>query len=302
MSKFFDHVFLLRPVLLPPVWTVFLLGYHRSVLQGGQKSSIVTSFILLTLLSGAIYILNQIYDAESDRANRKLFLLADNLIPKRDAAIEAVLLGVLGILPAYVLSTGLGILFTLGAALGFVYSVPPLALKNRPLGGLLSNALGHGSLVFLMGWCTNLPLSTKGIICSVPYLLAVGAIYLNTTIPDKAGDIKTGKVTLATKWGESSTKLFSTFLVFVALVYSLVLKDYPFSLVAFLSMPFFIYMLFSHERRRVILATKIAVVCLSILTGVFYMWYFILLLLVYIISRIYYKWRFGISYPSLFGK
>ena len=302
MPKFLDYIFLARPVLLPPVWTIFLLGYHRNALHSGHKGLMFLALILLTFLSGAIYALNQIYDVESDRINRKLFLLADNIIPKRNAAIEAALLNALSIFFAYVLSTSLGILFTLGTALGFAYSAPPFALKNKPLGGLLSNALGHGSLVFLMGWCAGSTLSIKGMVYSIPYFLAVGAIYLNTTVPDKEGDIKAGKITLAGKWGESSTKLFSTFLVFVALIYSLFLKDYPFSLVAFVSLPFFVYTLFSQDNQRVMLATKVAVFCLSILAGIFYLWYFILLLLVYVISKIYYKQRFGVNYPSLFGE
>jgi 1,4-dihydroxy-2-naphthoate octaprenyltransferase len=96
-------------------------------------------------------------------------------------------MNLVSIIPAFFISLTLGVLFTLGFVLGYIYSSPPLVLKNRPFGGLFSNALGHGSLVFLIGWCANTNLSAKALLYSVPYLLAVGAIYLNITIPDIEG-------------------------------------------------------------------------------------------------------------------
>ena len=302
MAKLLDYIFVMRPILLPPVWTILLLGYHRSVSLNGKESSIFLIFILLTFLSGAIYVLNQICDIETDRINRKLFFLADDIISKRNAVLQTIALNLISIIPAYLISLRLGILFTLGFILGFIYSVPPFVLKNKPFGGLLFNALGHGSLVFLIGWCSNANFSIQALLYSVPYFLAVGAIYLNTTVPDREGDKKIGKITLAVKWGESPTKILSAFLVFLALLFSLVFKDYPFSVVVLLSIFFFIYMLLSQNIKAVILATKIAVLLLSILAGIFYFWYFILLLFVYIVSKIYYKHRFGMNYPTLLGE
>ncbi|HEX9912424.1 MAG TPA: hypothetical protein VGB01_04155, partial [candidate division Zixibacteria bacterium] len=136
----------------------------------------------------------------------------------------------------------------------------------------------------------------------VPYLLAVGAIYLNATIPDIEGDKKVGKITLGVKWGKFTSKLFSGFLVLVALVFSVILKDYFFSVVTLISAVFFVYMILSDNNQVIILATKIAVLGLSIVAGIFYTWYFILLLSVYIFSKIYYRSRFNINYPTLLGE
>ena len=302
MAKLFDHIFLIRPILLPPVWTILLLGYHRSVTFNGENGSIFLTFILLTFLSGAIYVLNQIYDIETDRINRKLFLLPDNIVSRKSAIVQTVVMNLVSIVPAFLISLTLGILFTLGFVLSYIYSAPPLALKNKPFGGLFCNALGHGSLVFLIGWCANTNLSAKAFLYSVPYLLAVGAIYLNATIPDIEGDKKVGKITLGVKWGKFTSKLFSGFLVLVALVFSVILKDYFFSVVTLISAVFFVYMILSDNNQVIILATKIAVLGLSIVAGIFYTWYFILLLSVYIFSKIYYRSRFNINYPTLLGE
>jgi 4-hydroxybenzoate polyprenyltransferase len=71
-----DYFFFLRPVLLPPVWTIALLGtipLHESRLLSASAWSIF--FLHLTALFGGVYTLNQIYDIESDRLNRKRYFL-----------------------------------------------------------------------------------------------------------------------------------------------------------------------------------------------------------------------------------
>ncbi|MCK4255704.1 hypothetical protein KAX35_02355, partial [candidate division WOR-3 bacterium] len=71
-----DFIFLLRPILLIPVWIIFLLGYYRAGgTMLGDSRYLMPGFIVFTLLMGAIYIINQIADIETDRINNKLFIL-----------------------------------------------------------------------------------------------------------------------------------------------------------------------------------------------------------------------------------
>ncbi len=302
MAKLLDYVFLSRPVLLAPVWTIFLLGYHRSISTNRAVNPPLLILVLLTFLSASIYIINQICDMRTDRINRKLFLLADRIISQKKAMAQAIIFALVSVIPAFVISPTLGILFALGLALGLIYSLPPMVLKNRPIGGLLCNALGHGSLVFLIGWCANSRFSSGALVYSIPYLLAVGAIYLNTTIPDKEGDRKSGKITLAVKRGDFFTKLVSVVFCFLSFVFSVILRDYPLLIVALFSVFLFVYMLFTESLKTVTLVTKLSVFGLSVAAGIFHAWYFILLLSLYTISRIYYKVRFGMNYPTLLGQ
>lgn len=300
MLKYFDYLFLIRPVLMPPVWTILLLGHNRSSQLSGQNHLSGLAILLVTFLIGAVYVLNQIFDIESDRLNQKLFFLSQRYISKTGAYLEMILLNLLSVIPAFFISWELGLLFTLGMIFGILYSVPPFSFKNKPISGFVLNALAHGNLAFLIGWSMNQPLSVKALFFSIPYLFAVGAIYLNTTIPDMEGDRKAGKITLAVKWGRDKILVLVSFLVMVSIVLSVLFKDVPFIIASSLSFPFFVYSLFNKKEFAIIIATKIAILFLSIAACIFYPWYFIVLILGFIGTRLYYKTRFNLDYPTIF--
>jgi 4-hydroxybenzoate polyprenyltransferase len=299
MIKYLDYLFLIRPVLMPPVWTILLLGHHRSSQLTGESNLPGLAVLLVTFLVGAVYVLNQIFDIESDRLNQKLFFLAKGYISEKAAVWEAVILNLISIFPAYLISLRLGILFTLGMIFGSIYSAPPLALKNRPWSGLLMNALAHGNLAFLMGWSLNHNLSKEALYFSLPYMLAVAAIYLNTTVPDTEGDKRAGKITLAVKWGKEKVVIFSSIMALGAIVLSAFTGDIPFLIASAASFPFFIFSVFSGGESIIILTSKVSILLLSIAAAIFYPWYFAILIFGFIVTRFYYKARFNMDYPAL---
>ena len=73
----FDYIFLMRPALMPAVWSLFLFGLCHAPgnVQTTNTPHMFLSLGLLTLVMGAGYIHNQLHDIESDRINNKLFLL-----------------------------------------------------------------------------------------------------------------------------------------------------------------------------------------------------------------------------------
>jgi len=299
MLRYLDCVFLIRPVLMPPVWTILLLGHRRSSQLSGDGYLPGLAILLVTFLVGAVYVLNQIFDIESDRQNQKLFFLAKGYISKRSAISEMILLNLISVIPAFLISWELGLLFSLGMIFGIIYSTPPFSFKNRPIGGFLVNALAHGSLAFLIGWSMNRSLSMESLLFSLPYMFAVGAIYLNTTIPDIEGDRRTGKITLAVRWGKEKVIIFSAILMAVAIVLSFLVGDIPFLIASSLSFPFFIFCAITKRDRIIIAATKVSILFLSIAACVFYPWYFAILILGFVGTRLYYKARFGLDYPTL---
>jgi 4-hydroxybenzoate polyprenyltransferase len=299
MLRYLDYLFLIRPVLMPPVWTIVLLGHWRSSQVAGEGNLPGLAVLLVTFLVGGVYVLNQIFDIESDRLNEKLFFLAKGLISVRSAYWELAILNLMAIIPAFLISIQLGLLFVLGAVFGFIYSAPPLAFKNRPFGGLFLNALAHGNLAFLIGWSVNSSLSMNALLFSVPYMLAVAAIYVHTTVPDIEGDRKAGKVTLAVKWGERKVVVLAPALVVAAIALSAAVQDFPFLIASSLSFPLFAFSAFSRKERIVVLTSKVSILLLSIAAGVFYPWYLVILILGFVFTRIYYKARFDLDYPSL---
>jgi len=282
-----------------PVWTILLLGHHRSAVLSGESNLPGLILILVTFLVGAVYLLNQIYDVESDKLNKKLFFLTEGYIPPKNAIFQTILLNLISIIPAYFISLNLGFLFTLGFLFGFFYSAPPFSFKGRPIGGFLCNILAHGNLTFLMGWSMNQTLSGKSLLFSLPYMLAVGAVYLNTTIPDMEGDKRSGKITLAVRWGKGKVVILAFILVLTATSLSFFIKDMPFFVAATLSFPFFLFSALTKKNNHIVLSTKLSILFLSIAAGFFYPWYFALLILGFLGTRWYYKARFHYDYPTL---
>lgn len=284
---------------MPPVWTILLLGHHRSAVFSVESNLAGLILVLVTFLMGAIYLLNQIYDVESDRLNRKLFFLAEGHISRKNAIFETVLLNLISIIPSYFISLQLGVLFTLGFLFGLFYSVPPFSFKGKPVGGFLFNILAHGNFTFLAGWAMNQTLSAKSILFSLPYMFAVGAVYLNTTIPDIEGDKRSGKITLAIKWGKGKVVIFASILVFFSTSLSFFIKDIPFFIASALVFPFFLFSALTRKNNAIVLSTKLSILFLSIAAGFFYPWYFAVLIIGFLGTRFYYKARFKLNYPTL---
>lgn len=284
---------------MPPVWSILLLGHHRASGFASYENSIGLVFFLISAAMGAVYILNQIHDLESDRTNKKLFFLADGLVPVKNAWLEAILLMATGIIGTFICSFQLGTLFLIGFVFGYLYSAPPFSLKNRHIWGLLSNALGHGSLTFLIGWCVSSGLSAKVLFLSLPYFLAVAAVYLNTTLPDIQGDRKVKKFTLGVKLGIPVATRLSVIFVLLALFLAWIVQDWIFGIAAVLSLPFFVYAALTKKPKGIILSNKMAVLFLTVAAAVFYPWYFIVLIVGFLGTRAYYRSRFNMTYPAI---
>ncbi len=294
--KYLDYLFVLRPILFPPVWTIALLGYHRNPTLSSNSLSL--ALLWLTLLVGAVYLLNQVFDLPSDRENKKLFFLTEGHLPIKSAILEIIFLNLASISGAFLISYQLGIFFFLGFCLGLLYSLPPGALKNKPWGGLLANIAGHGILTFQIGWQIKSDISLQSLVYSLPYALAVGAVYLNTTLPDREGDKMVGKETLGVKWGIKNTSLLALVLVLVTVIISFWFQDWILFFPSLVSLVFFIYQNKTLKIKDIITASKVSVFTLSLAAVVAYPLYFLVLSLVFILTRLYYQIRFGIAYPT----
>jgi 4-hydroxybenzoate polyprenyltransferase len=294
-----DYIFFLRPVLLPPVWTIALLGTVGGPASGAMSTWRWLAFFLhLTCLYGGVYTLNQIRDIESDRRNRKLFFLPEGIIPPRaawgfTAAVD---------LAALLLSVRFGrwhvVLTVMVMALGVAYSVGRRPWKNRPWLGFLANALGHGPLVYLLGQTAFSPSAAIRWCSSIPYFFAVGAVFLATTIPDVAGDRASGKTTASVVLGGRSVMAAATMLVLASTVLAAALGDYRLAVAAVVALPVFVWST-AQAGEYAAGAAKAGVGFLSIAAVVAYPLYLILLLTGFVATRLFFRWRFGVTYPTL---
>lgn len=100
----------------------------------------------------------------------------------------------------------LGVL-TIGAVIGWQYSVPPLKLAWRGWGEL-DNALAGGVVLPTYGYAASAgTVDPVVIVASIPFFALVFANLLDTTWPDRKADAQVGKATLATRWSRRRLRL-----------------------------------------------------------------------------------------------
>jgi 4-hydroxybenzoate polyprenyltransferase len=304
----FDYVFLLRPMILIPVWTFFLLGARHGAVAAGadiDAPRLLAGLFSFTALLGAIYIMNQIADRAADLAANKLFLLPKGIISVRAAWIEAAALVAVSFCAALLFLPPVfcGILAA-SLALGAAYSLDPVRLKKRPVLDVLANAVGNGILNTLAGWvAAGAPMG--GWPSLAPYPLAVASVHLATTIADIEADSKMGFKTSGVALGISRGLFISTALMGGAVVAAYLAGNTPALAASILSLPFFLIPVRSvttpARAADALIPAKAATLVFSIAAGFLFPLYLPVLAVVIVLTRVYYSRRFGIDYPSFRG-
>jgi 4-hydroxybenzoate polyprenyltransferase len=292
-----DYLFFLRPVLLPPVWTIALLGTIRSGLTHEMHVGLwVVFFLHLTALFGGVYTLNQICDVESDKLNKKLYFIPEGIISINSAWRFTIALEVLALSLSILFGWRHLLLTAFIVILGILYSVGSAPWKNHPLLGLISNAVGHGFVVFLFGFVATACPITESWLTGAAYSLGVGAVYLATTVPDVEGDRLTGKRTPAVQWGERMTMIAAVAMVGTAIGLAAWIGDRYLAIAGIAAFPLFVLSMIRPSNAAS--AAKVAVGALSIAAAIAYPPYLILLISGFVGTRLFFRWRFGISYPN----
>ncbi len=301
MVKILDHIFLMRPTLLITSWGFLLAGYYRATQKFFHLSKdFWIIFIAYTLLCGAGYILNQIEDIESDKINRKLFLLSEGIIPVSHAYLQTLLL----IIGAFILimkkSTEIKILFTLSLIMAMLYSLPPFRWKDKPFLDLFLNSTGYGIVNFLAGWSIAKDITFSAFLNSLPYFFGVGAIFLLTTLLDIEGDKRVFKITTGIKLGIGNTLKLSYIFIVIAGVCAVLRGDWVAGTVAGTGIVLFLFPLINFNRKNCIMAQRITGFILILILSCIYPVFLIINSFLVVSMYLYYKKRFGISYPSFF--
>ncbi len=297
--KVIDFIFAARPMLLLPVWSLYLIA---DKFYFGADLFDISDFIVLmslTMLVAGAYYINQIYDYQSDLINKKLGFLQSGKISKNEMIVVYVLISVVSIITGFKISLFSGVLFCVVFILGYIYSAPPLRLKDRPISGLLSNSFAYGFLI---------PLSLPGFAAKPDYLMMilptyyfmiVSAGYLLTIIPDRDGDAKTGKQTLAVLLSDRSIIMVAIILLLISLLLAMQMNHLFLIIISSISILLYGVTLISPKKNLILLACKLPILLMSLLAGYYYPGYLIFLVALLILTRLYYKKRFGIVYPRI---
>jgi 4-hydroxybenzoate polyprenyltransferase len=206
-----DFLFVLRPLILVPAWAFYSLGAHvQGVPRSFEHSAVIQSgFWSLSGLLACAYVLNQIFDLESDRLNGKGLFLTRRVFSTR----VMLLIALVCFAGASLLNNNTHLIqrvpLVSALLLSLVYSLPPLRLCARPWWDLAANALGYGALAYAIGGGAVSNDVMPLILGAVPWVLLVAATFLHTTILDVEGDAAAGKHTTTVVIGERRSALVS---------------------------------------------------------------------------------------------
>ena len=304
-SSPFDYFFILRPLILIPAWNFLLIGAYLGNRQAGFTIDLAIGLLAYTCVAGGGYILNQIMDIETDRKNKKLFLLTGGYVSRRAAYTEMIILWALALLLSLRFGWQFVLLIMISMLMGFLYSVPPVKLKGRPIVDTLANGIGYGMINFAVGWLLVSSFTPTMVIRFLPYCLSIIAVFINTTIVDLEGDRDAGEKTTGVFFGIRLSSVLSTLIMGVAVVLSYLQREYICLVPATVSWPLFVYtaghtFLKGRINRSVTIASfRLPGLIFTVITALLYPYYFLILLVVLISMRIYYKKRFGMIYPTL---
>lgn len=291
----FDHLFFLRPLLILPIWAPLLLGY---VAVGGSGLELVFIKLLLLgiFLGGGIYGLNQIYDVEGDRINRKNLPLSLGLISPKAAWAMTILCDTAAVVIGFWITPITGILTPVAVFMGFLYSLPRFRFKDSPWLAVLLNGLGHGALVYVIGWSSIDNLQWQVLYRMLPYALAFAGVYIATTIPDIVGDRATGKITLAVAKGAKTATIISYTMIGVSAIGSMFVKEPAVFLTGLFASPFYVFAAVKGGKSFVT-ANKMAVLLMNLWVCFYAFPYIVVLIVVIAGSRIYFSIRLNEKYP-----
>lgn len=305
--KYLDYIFVMRPTLFFPVWTVFLGGYHaKTIFDPGNaletaktvhSSLIFVIVILLSLMMGAIFIFNQITDIETDRKNNKLFFIANNIIAKKNATTEAILLSIIALGFAFIIDYKSGLIFILiFISCGIIYSFKPFSWKDKPVLGIIANFLGGWS-VAACGWIAAGASNWMFVLHAIPYAVGLVAVYFLTTLPDIPGDRSAQKITFGVRYGQKVTIYWAVVFELATVVLAFLLNDYILFLPALAAFPLFIIAAARQNMNDILRAIKFTVLFASLAVCVKYPLYLAVIVFVFFFSKWYYRRRFDLEYP-----
>jgi 4-hydroxybenzoate polyprenyltransferase len=302
-----------------PAWSFFLLGLRSASLYASEpvaSRSVAGGLLCLTAILACAYLINQVFDRKSDALNDKGHYLTRGIFGTRTVVIMAVLFFAVASTFFRMSAPAQRPALVAALALSLFYSLPPLRLCARPVLDLLSNALGYGGVAFAVGFAAVSPDHLFGWMRAVPYIFLVGATFLHTTILDVDGDRRSGKISTTVKIGVGWSALWSVLLAAAgtgwAVAVSWQADGDPFApllliggLVGFFVAYLRIRAAVSEEtpsmaevERTSSGAVQLATALVALAAVVVeYRFAFVLVPLV-LLSRYYYRARFGLNYPG----
>ena len=306
--KFFlDLFFIARPVVLVPVWGFALFGYRissqtQNIFQT-INIEILLQILLFSLSVAAVYVINQIADRKVDEDNGGFPLLLKCGICDKTAWILAIILAVLSIvipfLSGYKIISALSLVSIL---VGLLYCFPPFSFSGRPILDFLSNAFGYGTIAFAAGWILGdgEKTNTEFFLAMLPYFLMMAGGSISSTLPDYYGDKANGKITTAVCFGKRQSHFIAILCIILSVAGAFYVRDFvALSASSFAFVIYVLYAIFPKNQKLMESCYKVGGAVSMLIIGMFFPILIISGIIIGILSILYFRIFYKVSYPSL---
>jgi 4-hydroxybenzoate polyprenyltransferase len=306
-----DYVFVLRPLILIPAWSFFLLGAKAGAdlsLPFQARWGFPGGFACLSAIMIMAYLLNQIFDQESDRRNEKCQFLSRGIFTVRTIVLMATCFFLVASYLFRTVESSQRVPLVLALILSLIYSLPPLRLVARPFADLLANAVGYGGIAYSIGFGAFAPISVDMVLRAAPYFFLVGATFLYTTILDVEGDRDSGKITTTVVLGVKRSTDLACFLAVAGLIWAVIFSlwkygDWLAPLIMAVAVLIFVFGVVQYRSSAASTKTgsnvvQAATVLVTVPAAILWPVYLLLVVPLVIVSRYYYRMRFGLDYPG----
>jgi 4-hydroxybenzoate polyprenyltransferase len=229
------------------VWLfTFLLGCILFELP--QINRFIIVLVSFSLATSAIFILNQYFDRENDRANnlKKDLPIASGEVSPRTGLILLFSFTLVSLTSVFFTDLSVFLLLLAFMLLGIGYSTPPFCFKSRPGLDIIVCGVGAGILPFFIGVQTA-PLLTlqfefpwmvrryqDALFTALPIFLIQCAGQIYQVVGDYEADVLAKINTFAVKYGKKTSLRFATILLLITISLPIMYELLNLSLTPFL--------------------------------------------------------------------
>jgi len=232
-------------------WQVWLFNFLLGCIlfELPQISRFILVLFSFSLATSAIFILNQYFDRENDRANnlKKDLPIASGDVPPRIGLILFFSFTLMSLTSAFLTDISIFLLLLTFMLLGIGYSTPPLSFKNRPGIDVIVCGIGAGILPFFIGLQTA-PLLTlqfefpwmvrryqDALFTALPIFLIQCAGQIYQVVGDYEADALAKINTFAVKYGKQASLRFAAMLLLTTVSLPITYELFNLSLTPFLA-------------------------------------------------------------------
>jgi len=231
-------------------WQVWLFNFLLGCIlfELPQISRFIVILLAFSLATSAIFILNQYFDQEHDKANnlkKDLPMASGEVSPRMGLALFFVFT-LIGLTTAFLIDISIFLLLLAFMLLGIGYSTPPFHFKSRPGLDVIVCGIGAGVLPFFIGLQTTSLLTLQfefpwvvrryqdALFTALPIFLIQCAGQIYQVVGDYNSDSMAKISTFAVKYGKQASLRFAAILLFITISLPIIYELLNLSLTPFL--------------------------------------------------------------------